>query len=222
MLTARHLSDCTVCRIHLARERRLAEMLEEDLEDVLHVAARTFGPSIDLRRQLPPPKGVLGWSADAAAYLYRRIETPRAVEVPVFFGAEEAGRIWVNGRAQPDTRASWGFHATDNAIRLHLDAGVNHVLVKVVSGERGELALRLSAFEVPDAPDEELLALNQALEKLEREDPACAALVKLRFFAGLGHGEAAQTLGLSRRTADRHWSFARAWLYEELKQEREA
>ena len=73
-----------------------------------------------------------------------------------------------------------------------------------------------------DSADEELLALDEAIEKLGREDSVCAELVKLRFFAGLNHGEAAQTLGLSRRTADRHWSFARAWLYEELKQEREA
>jgi RNA polymerase sigma factor (TIGR02999 family) len=61
-----------------------------------------------------------------------------------------------------------------------------------------------------EAPDVDLLALDDALEQLERDDPVSASLVKLRFFAGLGQGEAAKALGLSRRTADRHWAFARA------------
>jgi RNA polymerase sigma factor (TIGR02999 family) len=71
--------------------------------------------------------------------------------------------------------------------------------------------------EIPgEAPDVDVLALDEALEQLEREDPVCANLVKLRFFAGLGQGEAAEALGLPRRTADRHWVFARAWLYDRL------
>ena len=70
-----------------------------------------------------------------------------------------------------------------------------------------------------DAPDEELPALEEALRRLERDDPVSASLVKLRFFAGLGQGEAAEALGLPRRTADRHWAFARAWLYDRLRHE---
>jgi RNA polymerase sigma factor (TIGR02999 family) len=68
-----------------------------------------------------------------------------------------------------------------------------------------------------DTPDNDLVALDEALEKLELEDPLCASLVKLRFFAGLGQGEAARSLGLPRRTADRHWAYAKAWLYHELR-----
>ena len=67
-----------------------------------------------------------------------------------------------------------------------------------------------------DAPAEELLALNEALEKLEREDPVKASLVKLRFFAGLTSQQAAEALGVSKATADRHWAFARAWLFQEI------
>jgi RNA polymerase sigma factor (TIGR02999 family) len=67
------------------------------------------------------------------------------------------------------------------------------------------------------APDVDLLALDEALEQLERDEPVCANLVKLRYFAGLKHGEAAEALGLSRSTADRHWAFARAWLYDRLR-----
>jgi RNA polymerase sigma factor (TIGR02999 family) len=77
--------------------------------------------------------------------------------------------------------------------------------------------LEIELGKLPDqAPDVDLLALNEALEQLELDDPVCASLVKLRYFAGLGQGEAAEVLGLPRRTADRHWAFARAWLFDRL------
>jgi RNA polymerase sigma factor (TIGR02999 family) len=76
----------------------------------------------------------------------------------------------------------------------------------------------LSVAEPPD----ELLILNDALDKLAQEEPACAELVKLRFFAGLTLDEAAKTLGVVRRTADRYWAFARAWLYAALRKGEEA
>ncbi len=76
----------------------------------------------------------------------------------------------------------------------------------------------LDLGQIPDdAPDDDLLELNLALEQLEADDPVGARLVKLRFFAGLGQGDAAEVLGLPRRTADRHWAFARAWLYDRLR-----
>ena len=65
------------------------------------------------------------------------------------------------------------------------------------------------------SPDD-LLALDEALSKLALDDPVCAELVKLRLFAGLTLGEAAGTLGIARRTADRYWAFARSWLYDAL------
>jgi RNA polymerase sigma factor (TIGR02999 family) len=63
---------------------------------------------------------------------------------------------------------------------------------------------------------DELLALSDALDKLAHEDPVKAELVKLRYFAGLSHQEAAQTLGISRPTADRYWAYAKTWLYCEI------
>ena len=66
------------------------------------------------------------------------------------------------------------------------------------------------------ASDDDLLGLDDALERLAKEYPDAATLVKLRFFAGLTLGEAADALGVPRRTADRHWSFARAWLANAL------
>jgi RNA polymerase sigma factor (TIGR02999 family) len=68
-------------------------------------------------------------------------------------------------------------------------------------------------------PSDELLALDEALEKLATEDADAARLEDLRFFAGLGHQEAAQLMGLSRREADGLWAYARAWLFEAMRKE---
>ena len=66
----------------------------------------------------------------------------------------------------------------------------------------------------------ELIDLDQALVRLEEEDRQKAELVKLRFFAGLTLEQAAKVLGISPATADRHWAYARAWLYAELEDNR--
>jgi RNA polymerase sigma factor (TIGR02999 family) len=66
------------------------------------------------------------------------------------------------------------------------------------------------------ASDDDLLDLDDALGRLAKVQSECAELVKLRFFAGLTLDEAAAALGLARRTADRQWAFARAWLFDAL------
>jgi RNA polymerase sigma factor (TIGR02999 family) len=66
------------------------------------------------------------------------------------------------------------------------------------------------------APPDDLLALDEALAKLEARDAVKARLVKLRYFAGLSEQDAAEALGVSRATAHRHWRYARAWLLNEL------
>jgi RNA polymerase sigma factor (TIGR02999 family) len=66
-------------------------------------------------------------------------------------------------------------------------------------------------------PDNDLLALNEALDQLAKLDPPAAELVKLRFFTGLTQQQAADLLGVSRSTADRIWLFARAWLYDHVR-----
>jgi RNA polymerase sigma factor (TIGR02999 family) len=68
----------------------------------------------------------------------------------------------------------------------------------------------------PPSAAEDLLALDEALTKLGGEDADAAAVVKLRYFAGLSIEEAARSLAMSRATAYRHWTFARAWLLNEL------
>ena len=88
------------------------------------------------------------------------------------------------------------------------------------AARRGGNVPRLSLDELDLAcpmPDEQLLALHEALERFAEREPVKAELVKLRFFAGLSMSEAARALELSEPTAKRYWSYARAWLFRELR-----
>jgi RNA polymerase sigma factor (TIGR02999 family) len=81
----------------------------------------------------------------------------------------------------------------------------------------GRVRVELPAdLPAPAARPDDLVALDEALSRLERHDPAAARLVKLRYFAGLSHQDAAAALGISRGTADRLWALARAWLFRQL------
>jgi RNA polymerase sigma factor (TIGR02999 family) len=82
-------------------------------------------------------------------------------------------------------------------------------------GDRQRLDLDSLQLAVPEL-GEELLALDEALTELARKHPDKAALVQLRYFAGLTVEEAARSLGISSSTADRHWTFARAWLFRRI------
>jgi RNA polymerase sigma factor (TIGR02999 family) len=68
-------------------------------------------------------------------------------------------------------------------------------------------------------PSEQLLAVDEALARLADEDADAARLVDLRFFAGLGHQEAAHVMGLTRGQADALWAYARAWLFEAIRKD---
>lgn len=85
----------------------------------------------------------------------------------------------------------------------------------------GQQRLDVDALEIA-APtgDDELLAVNDALDRLASVDPAKAELVKLRYFAGLTIEEAAAALGISEPTAKRRWALARAWLFSEINSRR--
>jgi RNA polymerase sigma factor (TIGR02999 family) len=84
-------------------------------------------------------------------------------------------------------------------------------------GGRRQLNLDQLALAADDRPHEDLLALDEALAELERHDAQAAGLVKLRYFAGLSHQQAAEALGVSRRAADRLWALACAWLYQQIR-----
>ena len=77
--------------------------------------------------------------------------------------------------------------------------------------------VELSAVDpVTEGPKGDLLALNEALEKLSARDPRKAELVKLRFFAGLTNHQAAEVLGIATSTADDDWAYAKSWLYVQM------
>jgi len=81
----------------------------------------------------------------------------------------------------------------------------------------GSKRLELESLDlVSPPPDDQLLALDEVLTRLEQHDPVKAQLIKLRFFAGLTLEQAASALGISRATADRYWAYSRAWLFHEL------
>jgi RNA polymerase sigma factor (TIGR02999 family) len=69
------------------------------------------------------------------------------------------------------------------------------------------------------ASEEEVLAVDEALQRLEMQNKPCADLVKLRFFTGLSMEDAAAALGVAPRTAHRYWVFARAWLFDALRED---
>ncbi len=108
------------------------------------------------------------------------------------------------------------FSAAAEAMRRIL---IDHARAKGTSKRGGRRAVELSSnvldlAVVPDAA--QILALDDAISRLEQESPSAAAVVRLRFYAGLSVDETAETLDLSPRTVNREWTFARAWLYRLL------
>ena len=107
------------------------------------------------------------------------------------------------------------FSAAAEAMRRILVENARHKRRHRHGGGLGRIDLDridLAAYEASD----ELLALDEALDRLAGEEPTVALVVKLRYFAGLTIEQAASALGVSVRTANRHWAYARAWLYEQL------
>ncbi len=83
----------------------------------------------------------------------------------------------------------------------------------------GRRRLDLDALDPPDLAedDERILAVDEALQRLAEEEPQVAEVVRLRWFAGLTIEQTADALSISVRTANRHWAYARAWLFQQLK-----
>lgn len=113
-----------------------------------------------------------------------------------------------------DSRGHFFAAAAEAMRRILVENARRHASLK-----RGAEANRFALDECTLVCEEDtfdLLALDEALRKLEEHDPEASRLVKLRFFAGLGHQDAAKAMGLGRRAADRVWALARAWLFREL------
>jgi RNA polymerase sigma factor (TIGR02999 family) len=123
-------------------------------------------------------------------------------------GADQAQR-W-------DSRGHFFAAAAESMRRILLNRARDKKRVKR-GGDRQRIDLEQLEIAL-DSNDEQLIALDEALALLAAKDPGAAQLVNLRFFAGLSLKDAAAALGLSLRTAERQWAYARAWLYARLRQ----
>ncbi len=101
---------------------------------------------------------------------------------------------------------------------------MRHILIDSARRKRaarhggGQVRVNMEEVEIAFvADDDELLAVHDALDKLVAEDPKKAELAKLRYFVGLTFEEAAEVMGISVATAKRHWAYARAFLFEEIR-----
>jgi RNA polymerase sigma factor (TIGR02999 family) len=127
------------------------------------------------------------------------------------------------GTCQPPVEKHWNtsghfFAAAAEAMRRILIDQARHKRSQRQGGGRRRQDFEHLQIAAPE-PSLDVLAVNEALERLEKVDPLKARLVKLRYFAGLTIPQAADALGISSTTADRYWSYARAWLHAELKKD---
>lgn len=107
------------------------------------------------------------------------------------------------------------FAAAAEAMRRLLVENARRKKRQKHGGDHQRISLEVAESMVP-APSEDLVALDEALDRLAAQDPIKAEVVKLRFFAGLTMPEISHALNLSLATVERHWTFARTWLYAEL------
>jgi RNA polymerase sigma factor (TIGR02999 family) len=115
-----------------------------------------------------------------------------------------------NGNQQWENRGHF-FSAAAEAMRRILVERYRRKQAARHGGDRQQVAFDEAELVAP-ALDYDLLALDEALNRLTQADPAVAKLVKLRYFAGMTIQEAADVLGVSSRTANEYWSYAKAWL----------
>jgi RNA polymerase sigma factor (TIGR02999 family) len=128
---------------------------------------------------------------------------------------EAYARLVGGGAARGWSGRGHFFGAAATAMRRILIERARKKRRRVHGGEFQRRELHPDLVASPE-PDEELLALDAALVKLAERDPVKSRLVELRFFAGLTGDEAAEILGISAKTADRYWVYARAWLRREM------
>lgn len=142
-------------------------------------------------------------------------ESPGQTLQPTALVHEAWMRLVGNGNPRFDGRAHFFAAAAEAMRRILIDNARRKKAQRHGGGkERVEIhELELAA----NAKDEELLAVDDALENLASEDAELAKLVKLRFFAGFTNREVAEVLGVSEPTVERRWAFARAWLFKTIR-----
>ena len=119
-----------------------------------------------------------------------------------------------HGRRLPFRDRAHFFATAAEAMRRIL---IDHARAKGAVKRRAPRTEPLSVADLAEHPDpERILALDTALQRLEAAEPDVAAVVRLRFFAGLSGDETAEALAISPRQVDRLWAYARAWLAREM------
>ena len=143
-------------------------------------------------------------------------ETPGQTLQPTALVHEAWLRLVGNdGQAQFQNRAHFFGAAAEAMRRILIDRARRKHALRHGGGQQ---RLDMDEIEIPaPADDEELLAVNDALDRFATVDAPKAELVKLRYFAGLTIEEAAQVLNISEPTAKRWWTYARAWLFSEIR-----
>ena len=111
------------------------------------------------------------------------------------------------------------FAAAAEAMRRILIERARYKRRRKRGGDRQRIDLEDATLAI-EGPSEDVIAVDEALTKLGQEDKIVADLVKMRYFAGLNLDQIAKILGISRRTADRYWAYARAWLHREITRDR--
>jgi len=170
------------------RRHRSAELIEAVYEDLRRLAAQKMA------RESP------GHTLSATALVheaYLRVATDGAKSV-----------LWEN-------RSHFYFAAAEAMRRILIDRARRKNALRRGGGVEHDPLDSITAPAAPQRSDD-LLALDDALLKFAAQDERKAKLVELRYFAGLTSEEAAEALGISKPTADRDWTFARAWLLREL------
>ena len=110
------------------------------------------------------------------------------------------------------------FHAAAEAMRqILIDHARSKGRIKRGGGMKRTMADVADVAELAEEPDaDQILALDEAIRRLETEEPQAAQVLKLRFFTGLSVAETAELMGLSQRTVKREWQYARAWMFREI------
>jgi len=121
----------------------------------------------------------------------------------------------VGDQGQNWTNRGHFFAAAAEAMRRLLVDNARRKKSERCGGRRQKVDLDNLSIAIENQPDD-LIALDEALSRLADEDADVADLVKLRYFGGLTLEQAAEVKGISRRTAGRHWNYARLWLYREM------
>jgi RNA polymerase sigma factor (TIGR02999 family) len=141
-------------------------------------------------------------------------ETPGQTLAPTALVHEAYLRLVGEGEKRWDSRGHFFAAAAEAMRRILVEAARRKKRTKH-GGGRDRVDVELADLPTRLPPDE-FLALNDALDRLTVQDPVKARLVTLRYFAGLTIEQAADALGISRVTAHRYWTFARAWLHQRM------